>query len=173
MLQGRRRRRPVTNWRPPCNWCAQPACQTARLQLAILCREPQPVLESFDSLAAMDREIEHFVNAIAPPDRPDSPTSSAPLRDLAALIAGQKASLASEKMTLVSGNSGPLFRETASDMPAPPSNTEADHSAIVDSGVDMVSSEYRPSGRLARILALAAIVLLVAGAVAWFIVVAM
>lgn len=147
------------------------AClQSTRLQLAMQRREAQPTLESLDSLAAIDRKIEHFVNSIAPPDSGADPSiafgDDTPLQDLETLIALQKMSLATEKMALVSGNSGPLFRgggmsatPTAELPPAPP----------VISNVAVSRSEYQPSGKFVQVIMITAILLLVAAAIGWLV----
>lgn len=145
------------------------AClQSTRLQLAMQRREAHPTMESLDSLAAIDREIEHFVNSIAPPDSgADSNVAfddNNPLRDLETLIALQKMSLATEKMALVSGNSGPLFR-TGGMSEAPAARSPAVPPVMPNMNVSR--SEYQASGKLAHVTMIAATLLLVAAAIGW------
>ncbi|WOK37334.1 hypothetical protein [Sphingomonas sp. C3-2] len=76
--------------------------QSTRFQLAVMRKEQRPALESLDRLGEMDRELEHFIEAIggAAEDMPEL----APISDM---VARQKQALDSEKLALMSGVSGP------------------------------------------------------------------
>lgn len=126
--------------------------QSIRLQLAMLRRDRQPTMESLDSLVAMDREIEHFIEGIASQSLP-----TGQLHGITELVATQKRALAEEKLYLTAGADGPRFRPREAQNPV-----EAIEPPTPE------PSEYRPANRWIG-WALAGLVLLSGGAAAlWF-----
>jgi len=129
--------------------------QSIRLQLAMLRRDQQPAMESLDSLAAMDREIEHFIDGIGP-----TGFAAAELRDITELVTMQKRALAAEKLYLTAGISGPALR------PSMPDNIRGNAEAEANQSMPAPDpSEYRPAGRWAGRIALG-LALVIAGATA-------
>ena len=116
--------------------------QSTRFQLAVMRKEQRPALESLDRLGEMDRELEHFIEAIggAAEDMPEL----APISDM---VARQKQALDSEKLALMSGVSGPGVVGLSADREA-------------DAGDDLEDEEaMAPLPRRGRLLAATGVIL--------------
>jgi len=133
--------------------------QSVRLQLAMLKRGRRPTIESLDSLAAMDRELEHFIEGIGPDG-----FAAPELEEIAELVALQKTALANEKIALMAEISGPDV--VSMHMPIPAHETAPEPAPGPEPAYE--PAEYRASGVGAKIAAIAAMgVLAGGGALAW------
>lgn len=130
--------------------------QSIRLQLAVLRHEQKPTIESLDSLADMDRELEHFIEGIGP-----AGLAVPELRGIAELVALQKRALANEKIALMAGISGPKLAG------APAAAVEAEIAVPVDTvAPDAAEAGYPAPNMAGRVLTAAALSALTGVAVA-------